>query len=177
MAGAATVQAKRTLPSGEVKNITIPLCRDVPVHFPVPAAALTFPVKKGDECSLIFSARSIDNWWQKGGIQPQSHPRQHNLSDGFAILGTRSQKNALKEPSTDKVQLRTEDGKTLLEIDAHQTIRLVGTTKVRIETPLLEVTGMITAGKDIKAAGDVQANSRGTEAKVSWTATAARGDA
>jgi hypothetical protein len=162
-------QSKRRLKSGQVTDETIPKCVDVPVHFPSAGGyALTFPVKKGDECLLIFSKHSIDNWWDKGDVRPQSHPtRQFNLSDGFAIIGTRSQKNALKEPSTDTVQLRSEDGKTLLEIDAHQTIRLVATTKIRMETPVLEVTGTIKAG------ADVQANAVPSPVRLSWSPSSA----
>lgn len=66
----------------------LPLLVDVPVIFPRGGGCtLTFPVKESDECLLIFSDRCIDFWWQNGGVQEPVDPRQHDLSDAFAIVG------------------------------------------------------------------------------------------
>lgn len=47
-----------------------PLLVDVPVVFPRGGGCtLTFPVKAGDECLVIFADRCIDFWWQSGGIR------------------------------------------------------------------------------------------------------------
>jgi hypothetical protein len=162
------VQRRRLLPTGKWINETLSPCVDVPVHFPAGGGfTLTVPVKAGDEVLLVFSSRCIDGWWDKGGVQPQTVPRMHDPSDGFAILGTRSKKRALANVSTTNVQLRADDGKTFLEIDANQTVRIVAPTKVRLETPLLEVTG------DIKAGGDVMAHAgvAGVSLRVSTGST------
>jgi hypothetical protein len=148
----AAIQRKRRLPNGTWINETRKPCVDVPVHFQSGGGfTLTVPVKAGDECLLVFSSRCIDGWWDKGGVQPQKIDRMHDPSDGFAILGTRSRPRALQNVSADTVQLRSDDGKTLIEIDAHQAVRIVASTKVRLETPLLEVTGKIVAGNDVIA--------------------------
>jgi hypothetical protein len=104
-------------PDGSLVDVTMDKLIHVPVHFPSGGGyTLTMPVKKGDECLVVFSSRCIDTWWDKGGVQPQAEIRKHDLSDGFAILGTRSKVRALKGASTDTVQLRTDDGKTYVEI-------------------------------------------------------------
>ena len=46
-----------------------PILVDLPVIFPRGGGVtLTFPIKEGDECLVVFSSRSIDFWWQNGGI-------------------------------------------------------------------------------------------------------------
>lgn len=50
---------------GKVVSEAIPIIPDVPVVFPRGGGCtLTFPVKQGDECLLVFSDRCIDFWWQ-----------------------------------------------------------------------------------------------------------------
>lgn len=51
------------------KQVSLPLLVDVPVVSPRGGGVtLTFPVKTGDECQLIFNDRCIDFWWQSGGV-------------------------------------------------------------------------------------------------------------
>ena len=64
----------------------------MPVVFPGGGGfALTFPVAAGDECLVVFASRCIDAWWQSGGVGEPMEPRMHDLSDGFALIGVRSQ--------------------------------------------------------------------------------------
>lgn len=68
----------------EYRNL--PLLLNVPVVFPSNSEyAVTFPLKKGDECLVLFSDLSIDNFWQKGNVQNPIEDRRHDLSDGIAI--------------------------------------------------------------------------------------------
>lgn len=86
---------------------------------------LTFPVQPGDECLIVFTSRGFDNWWQSGGIQPPMEARMHDLSDGFVFLGFRSQPRKLSNVSTTTCQLRSDDGVTLVELDAkNQTVNI-----------------------------------------------------
>lgn len=63
---------------------------NVPVQFPGTAAfALTFDVKPGDECLLVFSDRSLDKWISSGGEVDPVDLRRHHLSDAVALLGVR----------------------------------------------------------------------------------------
>ena len=99
--------------------IELPLLVDVPVIFPRGGGCtLTFPVKAGDECLVIFSDRCIDFWWQNGGIQEPVDPRMHDLSDAFAIVGPQSQAHKIGGISTSAAQLRTDDGAAFVEVAA-----------------------------------------------------------
>lgn len=104
-------------PDGSVTPVNMPMLLDCPVVFPGGGGCtLTFPVSAGDECLMIFSSRCIDSWWLLGGVQGQAEFRMHNLSDGFALVGVRSQPRKFTV-DTSGVQLRTDDGLAYLEID------------------------------------------------------------
>lgn len=103
--------------------IELPLLVDVPVIFPRGGGCtLTFPVKAGDECLLIFGDRCIDFWWQNGGIQKPVDLRMHDLSDAFAIVGPQSQAHKISGISTSAAQLRTDDGAAFIEVAAGHAI-------------------------------------------------------
>src|SRR6516164_2196733 len=86
------IQGKITdIHTGEVTDQTIAEIHDVPVHFPSGGGfTITHPIKKADEGVVVISARNIDNWYAKGGVQPQKTQRWHNLSDAMYIPGVRS---------------------------------------------------------------------------------------
>lgn len=104
--------------SGADVSLNIPLLVDVPVIFPRGGGCtLTFPVKEGDECLVIFADRCIDFWWQSGGIQEPVDGRMHDLSDAFAIVGPQSQAKKISGISTSAVELRSDDGAAKLSLN------------------------------------------------------------
>ena len=131
----SAVKMQQRMQDGTVKNVEIAAGSDgkskgwghVPVHFPsAGGVAHTFPIKKGDEGILVFSARTIDGWWQNGDVQPMPYARRHSLSDAMFIPGIRSTPRKLSSVSTTSSQLRTEDGKTYVELASDgSNIRLV----------------------------------------------------
>ncbi|KMW73353.1 hypothetical protein TI10_09770 [Photorhabdus luminescens subsp. luminescens] len=99
-------------------SVSLPLLVDVPVIFPRGGGVtLTFPVKAGDECLVVFADRCIDFWWQSGGVQEPADERQHSLSDTFAIVGPQSQAKKISGVSTNTAQLRSDDGAAYIELD------------------------------------------------------------
>lgn len=110
----------------------LPALLDVPIVLPRAGDyILTLPVQAGDECLVIFADQCIDAWWQNGGVQNPMERRRHDLSDGFAILGTWSQPRRLAKFSTDTMQLlnhKTGAGITVHEagITVHGTITVTG---------------------------------------------------
>ncbi|PLO35531.1 translation initiation factor IF-2 [Klebsiella pneumoniae] len=122
--------------SGADVSVNIPLLVDVPVVFPRGGGCtLTFPVKAGDECLVIFADRCIDFWWQSGGIQEPVDERMHDLSDAFCIVGPQSQAKKIGGISTTAAQLRTDDGSAFIEVAAGH--------DVTVKTP-----GKLTASAD-----------------------------
>lgn len=114
---------------GTIASVQLPLLLDCPVQFPgAGGCSMTFPVAQGDECLVVFASRCIDSWWQSGGIQEQAELRMHDLSDGFAILGFRSQPRALANISTTSAQLRSDDGATFIDLNP-------GTGEIKVVAP------------------------------------------
>jgi phage baseplate assembly protein gpV len=96
----------------------LPLCPDVPVHFPAGGGVVfTFPIAVGDEGLLVFCERSIDEWFQNGGTNAPQR-RLHNLSDAVFVPGISSTPRAITEVSTTAAELRTRDGAVKLSLSA-----------------------------------------------------------
>lgn len=134
--------------TGAVSVVNLPVLVDVPVCFPRGGGvSLTFPVRAGDECLVVFASRCIDGWWKEGGVQQALDSRMHDLSDGFAIVGPWSQAKKINNVSTAAAQLRTDDGATLIALkDGKVTIQA---QSVVIDSPEAHFTGKITAVGDI----------------------------
>lgn len=133
--------------------IELPLLVDVPVIFPRGGGCtLTFPVKAGDECLLIFGDRCIDFWWQNGGVQKPVDMRMHDLSDAFAIVGPQSQAHKISGISTSAAQLRTDDGAAFVEVAVGHAITVKTTGKLtasadggtEITSPTIVLNGNVT---------------------------------
>lgn len=172
-----TIKGRIKKPDGTIELVDMPLLLDCPVVFPhAGGCSLTFPVKQGDECLVVFSSRGIDFWWQQGGVQPPPEPRMHDLSDGFAILGVWSQVTKITGVSTSTVQLRSDDGQAFVEINPQTHVinaktsaditatasNIVATasgnatlkaSKVTIDAPVVNVTGKLTVNGDIVGNG------------------------
>lgn len=98
--------------------LNLPVCVDVPVAFPGGGDFfLTFPVKAGDECILLFSERAIDNWHASGGTQTPAEYRLHDLSDGIAIVGLNSQPHKLAALQMTGAELRTRSRSTYIRLE------------------------------------------------------------
>ena len=101
--------------------VNIPVLVDVPIVLPKAGGyVLTMPINKGDECLVIFADMCIDAWFSNGDIQNQIDKRRHDLSDGFAILGTWSQPKKISNYSNNSTQLRTLDGTTYIDLKPGQ---------------------------------------------------------
>lgn len=165
-----TIKGRIKKPDGSIELVDMPLLLDCPVVFPhAGGCSLTFPVKQGDECLVVFSCRGIDFWWQQGGVQPPPEPRMHDLSDGFAILGVWSQVTKIARVNTSSVQLRSDDGQAFVEINPQSHNVNINTNgnisaiasgsatlkaqSVTIDAPQMTVTGKLTVNGDIVGNG------------------------
>ena len=102
---------------GEMSHVGLPLLLDVPIVIPRAGGfCLTFPVKQGDECLVIFGDVCIDSWWSHGGIQNQIEKRRHDLSDGFAILGAWSQPRTIPNYDMSKACIRSDNGSAVIKL-------------------------------------------------------------
>jgi hypothetical protein len=117
----------------------IPLLLDVPIVLQRAGGyCLTMPIKQGDECLVVFADMCIDAWFESGGIQNQIEKRRHDLSDGFAILGTWSQPNVISNYSINSAQLRNDKGTSYIDLKDDEINIVSSTVKINgneIKTP------------------------------------------
>ncbi len=102
---------------GHLQWVDVPPLPDVPFFvYSGGGYCLTLPVSVNDECLVVFGDTCMDAWWQSGGIQNQIDHRRHDLSDGFAVVGFRSQPHVVSGFSAGAAQLRNADGSACIEI-------------------------------------------------------------
>lgn len=163
------IYGQRLRDDGTLISEELPIIPDVPVVFPRGGGCtLTFPVKPGDECLLVFSDRCIDFWWQSGGVQEPVDPRQHDMSDAFAIVGPQSQAQKISGISTTTAQFRSDDGSTYLEINpTTKRIKLVAPGGFDVISPHSTFSGKVTiTGLLTWMGGMVGSLASGTAAKI-----------
>jgi hypothetical protein len=104
--------------NGVRRSVNLPLLVDVPIVFPSAGGfTITLPIVAGDEVLVVFASRCIDAWWQSGGVQRPMEARMHDLSDGFAIPGPRSQTNLLgAAASATDLEIRNKAGTVYLSL-------------------------------------------------------------
>lgn len=51
---------------------------------------LSFAIKPGDECMVLFNDRDFDNWYSYSQVTPVATGRLHSFSDGAVLVGLRS---------------------------------------------------------------------------------------
>lgn len=141
---------------GNFSNVNLPVLVDVPIVFPSAGGfTLTFPIKAGDEVLVIFASRCIDSWWQSGGIGIPMEQRMHDLSDGFAIPGPKSQPKKISNISATNAQLRNDAGDTFLEITPDGKIKLTATAEIDLTAPVIKMTGAVTVTGALTATAGV----------------------
>lgn len=148
--------------NGALRLVDLPQLADVPIVFPSAGGfTITMPIAAGDEVLVVFASRCIDAWWQLGanddGVSLGRRPmeaRMHDLSDGFALPGPRSQPRVIDDISSDSVQIRNDEGTAYVEITADGKIRLVSGEGIEVDGDL-SVTGDIETDGAIEAGGDV----------------------
>lgn len=153
--------------------VNLPLCVDVPVAFPGGGDFfLTFPVKAGDECILLFSERAIDLWYQGGGTQEPSEYRLHDLSDGLAIVGLNSQPRKIPSFNSTDTEFRNRTGTTKVQIKPDGTIKTQNATGSTELTPAGKFIINAPGGLEVNAP-TTQINSATTNATGTVNATGA----
>ena len=113
----------------DTEELLWPELSEVPIATPQAnggQVSITMPVKPGDIVYLIFSQRSLDEWWQTEGrqkITPQDL-RMHDGSDAVAILGPGTAKRKLPANAShdDNLVISVSDTRIIVKPDGTVTI-------------------------------------------------------
>lgn len=153
------IQGRVLNSDGTETYVNIAPIQDVPICFPSAGGfTITLPIAAGDEVLLVFASRCIDSWWQNGGFANVAMEfRMHDLSDGFAIPGPRSQTRLVGSISTTDLQIRNDAGSTFISIDAAGNINLTSPGGINIDGPATFTGDVMVTGK-VTATGEVEGN-------------------
>lgn len=91
-------------------------------------ARLTFPIRAGDQCLILFNDRDIDNWLAGSTTGEVASSRLHSISDGIALIGLN---NGVTNYDTARAVLRN------------------GTASVGVGTELIKIANDITTLKTV----------------------------
>ncbi|WP_196595252.1 Gp138 family membrane-puncturing spike protein [Pectinatus frisingensis] len=112
--GRATVQPQGTKQYEDGRTLSYPTIYNVPIIFPTGDggnAGITFPIKAGDGCLLIFSQDNMQTFLSKTKTDDQRH---FQLSDAICIPGMYTDKFAAMETNADDVTLSNSGSKVTL---------------------------------------------------------------
>lgn len=157
----AEVQVKMTFYlNDEIK--TYPLLLDCPcIVLGGGEGRITFPIKSGDSCLVLFNDRDIDNWYSGGQTMPPRTDRYHDFSDAIALVGLHNKQNQLTDLLADGTELKygtstikLQDNKVSITDGTAQLV--VSNGAISITAPSLSINGAISVtgsftvnGKDV----------------------------
>lgn len=164
----AEVQVKMSFYlNGEIKQY--PLLLDCPcIVLGGGKGRVTFPIKAGDACLVLFNDRDMDNWYSGGQTMPPRTDRYHDFSDAIALVGLHNKQNQLTDFLADGTELKY--GTSTIKLQDNKVTVTDGTAQVvinngaiSITAPTLDITGAVSItgtfsvnGKDV---GDTHVHS------------------
>lgn len=150
---------------------------NVPVVFPRGGGfSLTFPVKRGDECLVVFVERSFDLWRRTGKVSLPGARRFHSYSDGVAFVGFNSQPNLIPDYSANAVELKEDSGGGKITLSPGGDLKIATSSRVSVETseatvdasdvsvtaPTITLTGATTVNGDLSVNGSLSFSGSGS---------------
>jgi len=141
------------------------LLEDVPVHTPSGGGwSLTFPIRVGDTCLLMFSQYGYDHWMfsnkDSAGIRTDGDPmpwtrRRFSTADGFALVGFNPLPVSIQDYSAVNSEWRNEDVTQIISLKDNGDITIDTPTKVTITAPLTEIIGNLTISGTTVGTGEI----------------------
>lgn len=121
----ASVKPTMTYYKSDGTTLDYPVIIGVPVFMPKAGnSQITYPVKAGDSCLLVFAERSIDEWMGKGNSDNHD-PRRYDLTDAFCFVGMCPAQSI----SADNVEVI--NGGTKISLTPSNTINVIGNINVQ----------------------------------------------
>lgn len=108
--------------AGSPVYVDLPQIIEVPVFFPFSTESrfsLTYPIMPKDQCLLVFSQRSFDNWLKNGSVQNPSEamkPRSHQYPDAIAFVGLIPNPKAIQSFQMNGIEIRNGNRNSLVKV-------------------------------------------------------------
>jgi hypothetical protein len=118
-----------------------PVLVDVPVMISQGGGwDITFPIKEGDDCLLLFSQKGYDHWLYDGkmetgldnGVPTSDHYRHFDIRDAIAIVGIRPIPRAIQNYNNDGMELRNEARSQRITFHSNGDVEINTTANVNV---------------------------------------------
>jgi hypothetical protein len=135
----------------EVDYIEYPLLDRVPLCMPYGQFAgylLTFPIKQGDPCTLLFSDCFLDEFQKTGRMSPpeangpknpKTTPRTHHLTDAICIPGFIANPFSVASWSEDGIEIRDMARNMFVRVGADGVTMTDGAATIRMENGRIHI--------------------------------------
>lgn len=112
---------------GQKKTFDYPKVFECPVFFPYSTTSgfsMTYPVSPGDQCLIIFSQKSLDNWLRFGSVQDPAESdfsRCLSMNDAIVLVGLIPSPSVIQKFNDQGIEIRnkTRDVYSLVTNDHH----------------------------------------------------------
>jgi hypothetical protein len=104
---------------------------------------LTLPVAPGDEGIILFSDRGLSLWKETGKKAPPRETEFHGLNGAVFVPFPTSKPGAIQGFDGANMYVGTEDQSAYLRIGKTGDARLFAGTKLTLDSPLTEITGLL----------------------------------
>ena len=147
----ATVQPAVRMRQPDGREEELPVLNSVPVIWPRSGgASMTFPVKAGDGCLILFNQRSTDEYKNNGKTNTPQDPRMFDMSDAVAIMGFVSFSGG--GGPDDAIEIKLGGSTILVKTDGVE----ITTSDVKVNAPLSTYSGNVTIQGSLTVQGNMK---------------------
>lgn len=145
--------------------VNYPVITDAPIiTLGGSGGALTFPIKKGDECIVLFNDRDIDNWFNGSSNSALATGRLHSFSDALILIGPRSIANLIPLYNADDPEFRTLDGNAKVSVSSSKVKLTYGLNTLTLDSSALKITlGTSGTSFELNTSGKLKINNLTSE--------------
>lgn len=168
----AEVQLKMTFVMNEEIK-TYPLLIDCPcIILAGGEGRVTFPIKAGDSCLVLFNDRDMDNWFASGQTMPPRTNRYHDFSDAIALVGLRNMQNKISDYLQHGTELKY--GKSTIKLENNKVTITNDKDTIIMDNGNINITGNVnivqnTVDKNSLTAYVIDTYSSGTDWYRVWS--------
>lgn len=129
-------------------KMNAPLLIDVPVHTLQGGGwSITFPIKEGDDCLVLFAQRGYDHWLYSGaqetglidGQPTADHLRAFSIRDAICLVGIKPIPSAIQNYSSEDVELRNTDRSQRVVLKANGDIEMITGTNINVNANVVNI--------------------------------------
>lgn len=140
--GLVEVQPKAQMTFSNGTTLDFPIIAGVPLVFPQGGdASITFPVKEGDQCLIVFSEQPLDYWFGEGEASPNV---KHGLSGAIAIPGLMKEISDDFALALEKNEMIIRNGVSVVELSDKKITVSQNNTEIVVNKEGIAVRGDIT---------------------------------